>query len=139
MQMDANGKGGLVHEALTSQIIGAAIEVHKELGPGLLESTYESCLCHEFLSRGISFQRQVEVPVLYKGQFVDCGYRIDILVGRVVAIELKSVQKLTPIDEAQLMTYLKLGRFPVGLLINFNTMRLVDGLVRRANTQPRSQ
>jgi GxxExxY protein len=105
---------------LTGQIIGSAIEVHKALGPGLLESAYEECLCHEFDLRGISYKRQHAVPVQYKGAKLDCGYRIDILVDDLVILELKAVDRLDPIHEAQTLTYLKLTGIKIGLLINFN-------------------
>ena len=123
----------LKYEKLTEAIIGAAIEVHRELGPGLLESAYEECLCHEFSSRGLAFRRQVELPVHYKKVNLDCGYRMDLLVEETTVLELKSVEKILPIHEAQLMTYLKLSRKPVGLLLNFNVPVLKDGIVRRAN------
>ena len=121
----------LMEEALTDQIIAAAIEVHKQTGAGLLESCYEQCLCHEFALRGLSFRRQVDLPVRYKGILLDCGYRIDLIVEERVLVELKSVEKLLPIHEAQLMTYLKLSGLRVGLLINFNVVLLKDGIVRR--------
>ena len=105
--------GLLKHENLTESIIGAAIEVHKELGPGLMESAYEECLCHELSVRGLPFQRQVPLPVHYKKIKLDCGYRIDILVGNTVVLELKSVEKILPIHEAQIITYLKLSQMPV--------------------------
>ncbi len=116
--------------ALTEQIIGAAIEVHRELGPGLLESAYEQCLCHELSLRKVGFRRQVKLPVRYKGILLDCGYKIDVVVNRLVVVELKTVDKLMPIHEAQLLTYLKLYRRSVGLLINFNVPLLKDGLKR---------
>jgi GxxExxY protein len=119
------------HDALTEQIIGAAIDVHRELGPGLLESCYETCLLHELSLRGLSAQRQLGLPVEYKGVRVDCGFRIDILVEGQVVVELKAVDKSTPIDEAQLITYLKLSGHRRGLLINFNVRTLKDGLMRR--------
>jgi GxxExxY protein len=115
---------------LTGQIIGSAIEVHKALGPGLLESAYEECLCHEFDLRGILCKRQHPVPVRYKDTKLDCGYRIDVLVEDRVILELKSVDRLEPIHEAQVLTYLKLTRLKVGLLINFNVSVLRDGLKR---------
>jgi GxxExxY protein len=121
----------LQHEELTGRIIGAAIEVHRELGPGLLESSYEECLCHELSLRSIAFRRQLEQPVLYKGLRLDCGYRLDVLAAETVVLELKSVETLLPIHEAQLLTYLRLSRKPVGLLINFNVAVLKDGLIRR--------
>lgn len=122
-------------EQLTAHILHAAITVHKELGPGLLESTYESCLVHELMNAGISFRRQIDLPVVYKGHNVDCGYRVDLIVEGAVLLELKSVDRLAPIHEAQLLTYLRLTRLPVGLLLNFNVTRLKDGIVRRANTR----
>ena len=115
---------------LTGQIIGSAIEVHKTLGPGLLESAYEECLCHEFDLRGISYKRQHAVPVQYKGVKLDCGYRIDVLVEARVILELKSVDCLGLIHEAQVLTYLKLTGHKVGLLINFNVSALKKGIKR---------
>jgi GxxExxY protein len=119
-----------MHAGLTEQIIGAAIEVHRELGPGLLESTYEACLCFELAVRGIPFKRQVPLPVSYKGEFVDCDYRLDLVVADAVIAELKSVDKLHPIFTAQLLTYLGLTKLRVGLIINFNVKLLKDGIVR---------
>ena len=115
----------------TSPILGAALEVHRYLGPGLLESAYEECLCHELRLRGLSFQRQVELPVEYKGLKLDCGYKIDLLVQDEVILELKAVEKLLPIHQAQLLTYLKLAQKGVGLLINFNVPLLTQGIIRR--------
>ncbi|HEY1264351.1 MAG TPA: GxxExxY protein [Terriglobales bacterium] len=114
----------------TSAIIGAAIEVHRHLGPGLLESAYEECLCHELHLRGMEFRRQVELPVEYKGLKLDCGYEIDVLVQDTVILELKALERLTPICEAQLLTYMRLARKSVGLLINFNVPVLARGIVR---------
>lgn len=121
----------LEREALTETIIGAAIEVHKALGPGLLESVYEECLCRELSLRGLSFARQVAVPVTYKEVRLDCNLFIDLLISDVVVVELKSVEKIAEIHEAQLLTYLKLANKKVGLLINFNVELLKDGIVRR--------
>jgi GxxExxY protein len=115
---------------LTRQVIGAAIEVHRQLGPGLLESTYEACLCHELGLSGIGFDFQIPLPLVYKGIRLDCGYRIDLLVENVVIAEVKAVAALAPIHEAQLITYLKLGGVKVGLLINFNVLLLKDGIRR---------
>src|SRR5712672_2057003 len=115
----------------TSQIIGAAIEVHRQLGPGLLESAYEQCLCHELHLRGLPFQCQVELPVSYKGLKLDCGYKIDVVVNNEVIVELKSVERVLPVHEAQLLTYLKLSGKKVGLLINFNSSLLTQGIIRR--------
>ena len=115
---------------LTGQVIGAAIEVHKTLGPGLLESVYEECLCHELDVRHIPYRRQQALPVEYKGVKIDCGYRIDLLVSDLIILELKSVDSLQPIHEAQLLTYIKLTGLRVGLLINFNVRVLKEGIKR---------
>jgi GxxExxY protein len=116
---------------LTEQILGAAIEVHKSLGPGLMESAYEECLCHELNLRGLRFERQVTVPVGYKGVNLDCGYKLDLLVENTVILELKCVDRLTSIHEAQLLTYMKLLNKPVGFIINFNVAVLRNGIVRK--------
>jgi GxxExxY protein len=118
---------------LTGIVIGAAIEVHKTLGPGLMESAYEECLCHELASQKISFERQKELPIVYKGSKLSIGYRIDILVNEQLIIELKSCDTIQPIHEAQVITYLKLSGIKYGLLINFNTPYLKDGIKRLAN------
>ena len=115
----------------TAPIIAAAIEVHRALGPGLLESAYEECLCHEFHVRGMTFERQVDLPVLYKGLRLDCGYKMDLVLNQEVVLELKCVEKILPIHQAQLLTYLKLSGKGVGLLINFNVPLLTQGIVRR--------
>ncbi len=116
----------------TSPIIGAAaVEVHRNLGPGLLESAYEECLCHELHLRGLDCKRQVPLPLLYKGLKLDCGYKIDLIVQDEVLLELKAVERLLPIHEAQLLTYLKLTGKRVGLLINFNVPLLTQGIIRR--------
>jgi GxxExxY protein len=115
---------------LTGQIIGAAIEVHKALGPGLLESVYEECLCHEFGLRQMRYSRQQELPVEYKGVKLDCDYRIDLLVEDLIILELKAVDSLEPIYDAQLLTYLKLAGLKIGLLINFNVPVLKQGIKR---------
>ncbi len=119
--------------AITGDIIASAIEVHRHLGPGLLESTYEICLCRELTLRGIPFVKQQELPVVYKGTRLDVGYRIDVLVENQVIVELKAVEALAPIHSAQLLTYLKLTGCRVGLLINFNVVLLKDGLKRLIN------
>jgi GxxExxY protein len=116
---------------VTEQIIGGAIEVHKALGPGLLESAYEDCLCRELVVRGIPFERQRPLPVEYKGTRLACGYRLDLLVAGAVVVEVKAVSCIEPVHEAQLLTYLKLGGWKVGLLINFNVPVLKDGIRRR--------
>lgn len=118
---------------LTEKIIGAAIEVHRHTGPGLLESTYEECLCYELSHLGLSFKRQVALPVNYKGIKLDCGYKIDLVVEDTVVLELKTVDQLLPIHTAQLLTYLKLSGTPIGLLINFNEPVLKKGLKRLVN------
>lgn len=116
---------------LTREIIGAAIEVHRHLGPGLLESAYVKCLTRELSLKKIPFKREWPLPVVYKGIRLDCTYRLDLLVGDAVVVEIKSVEALTPIHEAQLLTYLKLGGWKVGLLINFNVEILRTGIHRR--------
>ena len=118
---------------LTHDIIGAAIEVHKHLGPGLLESAYEACLCHELTLRKISFARQQPLPVEYKGKRLDCGYRLDVVVEHVVILELKACEKIEAIHKAQLLTYLKLSGLKLGLLLNFNVPILRRGIVRMVN------
>jgi GxxExxY protein len=118
---------------ITEKIIGAAIAVHKGLGPGLLESAYEACLAYELSQRGLRFERQKELPVTYCDVSLDCGYRIDLLVEDTVIVELKAVEELAPIHEAQLISYLKLSGKKVGLLINFNVMVLKDGIRRLVN------
>ena len=119
------------YSSLTEAIIGAAIEVHRELGPGLLESVYESCLAHELTARGLKFERQLPVPAIYKGIPIDIGFRADFVVEATVVLELKAIDRVAAVHEAQLMTYLRLTGKRVGLLINFNTKLLKDGIVRR--------
>ena len=118
------------NEELTFEIRGAATEVHKELGPGLLESAYEKCLCYELSQRKIAFERQVSLPVSYKNLKLDCGYRLDLVVEQTCVLELKAVNEITNVFKAQLLTYMKVGKYPVGLLINFNVPLLKDGIVR---------
>jgi len=118
---------------LTGEVIGAAIEVHKTLGLGLLESAYEECLCRELELRKISYERQKGLPIEYKGLRLDCGYRLDILVADKLILELKACESLQPIHEAQLLTYLKLTGMKIGLLINFNVPMLKQGIKRIAN------
>jgi GxxExxY protein len=117
-------------DALTDQVIGFAIEVHRHLGPGLLESTYEECLCYELDENGIRFKRQVPLPVVYKSVRLDCGYRIDIVVENRLILELKAAERLLPIHEAQVLTYMRLSGVRTGLLLNFNTPVLKDGIRR---------
>lgn len=114
-------------------IVDAAMKVHSALGPGLLESAYETCLKHELLKRNLEVKSQVELPIVYEGIRLDAGYRIDLLVADSVVVELKSVEKIAPIHEAQLLSYLKLSDLQVGLLINFNVMHLKDGIKRMVN------
>ncbi len=118
------------NEELTDKIIAAAIEVHRNLGPGLLESAYEECFCHELYIQGFPFERQNPLPLEYKGIKLDCGYRMDVVVDNKVVVELKCVDKITPVHEAQLLTYLRLSNIKVGLIINFYTPVLKDGLKR---------
>ena len=120
----------LLDESLTKEIIGAAIEVHRELGPGLLESAYEACLCHELSSRGVSFKKQVDLPVEFKGIRLDCGYRMDILVENKVVLELKCVDEINDLHRAQMLTYLKLSKLRIGLLLNFNVPMMKEGIDR---------
>ncbi len=121
---------------LTHEIIGAAIEVHRLLGPGLLESAYEECLCHELTLRKLGVQRQVPVPVVYKEVKLECGYRLDLVVERKVILELKSIEAFSPVHEAITLTYLRLSGYRIGLLINFNVTILKDG-IRRFVFEPR--
>jgi GxxExxY protein len=118
-------------KSLTGRIIGCAMRVHTTLGPGLLESTYQECLCLELEQEGLSYQKEWELPVLYRGHRIDCGYRVDIIVEDKVILELKSVETIKPIHEAQLLTYLKLSGIPLGLLLNFNVEFLRDGIRRK--------
>jgi GxxExxY protein len=118
---------------LSSRIIGAAIEVHKALGPGLLESAYEKCICHELSIGGLSLERQKPLAVRYKGINLDCGYRLDVVVEDAIILELKSCEKIEPIHKAQLLTYLKLSGFKLGLLLNFNVTLMREGIVRIVN------
>ncbi|QDT51981.1 GxxExxY protein [Symmachiella dynata] len=122
----------LLYEKLSSEIFGAAIEVHRQLGPGLLESAYQRCLCHELNLREIPFRKEIELPVQYKGIRLDCAYRIDILVDEKIVLELKAVEQLDKIHEAQLLTYLKLSQKRVGLLMNFNVPLMKHGIKRMA-------
>ena len=117
-------------DSLSNRVIGCAIEVHRELGTGLLESAYEQCLAHELKLGGIQFDRQKNLPVEYKGQKIDCGYRIDLLVEGQLILELKCVDALTSVHQAQLMTYMKLAKIKTGFLINFNVSLLKNGLKR---------
>ena len=117
--------------ALTGRIIAAAIEVHRHVGPGLFESVYEECLCKEFSLRGIAFQRQVRLPLAYKGLSLDCTYRMDLVVENAVVLELKAQENVNKVHEVQLLTYLRLSGLRVGLLINFHSPLLANGIVRK--------
>jgi GxxExxY protein len=118
---------------LSSKIIGAAIEVHKTLGPGLLESAYEKCLCHELNRNNLPFERQKALPIVYKGKRLDCGYKLDIVVENRIILELKSCEQIEPIHKAQLLTYLKLSGLTLGLLLNFRVSVMRDGIARIVN------
>lgn len=118
---------------LSSKIIGAAIDVHKILGPGLLESAYEKCLCYELDQRDLRFDRQRPLPIRYKEQQLDCGYKLDIVVQNTIILELKSCDQIQPIHKAQLLTYLRLSGLKLGLLLNFNVPVMRDGITRIAN------
>ncbi len=121
-------------DEVSGRIIGAAIEVHRHLGPGLLESTYEECLCFELNERGIAYDRQVPLPIVFKGHRLDAGYRMDIVVEQQLIVEVKSVDQLMRIHEAQVLTYLRLSGLQTGLLLNFNTVLLKHGLRRYKST-----
>ena len=130
-------KGGSFQDG-TEQVIGGIIEVHRALGPGLLESAYEACLCAELALRKMRFERQRAIPIRYKGVLGDCGYRVDLIVEEQILLELKSVERLLPIHEAQVVTYLRLANLPVGLLVNFNVSMLRTGLRRLTREHPKT-
>lgn len=117
-------------DPLSEKVIGAAIEVHRGLGPGLLESAYEECLCYELSAKGLKFVRQFKIPIAYKEVKLDCSYRLDAVVSGELAVEVKAVEKLLPVHQAQLLTYLKVSGLPTGLLINFNVPVLKQGIRR---------
>ena len=121
---------GLAGKDFTDEVIGCAIEVHSHLGPGLLESAYEACLCKELAFHNVSFEKQAKLSVTYKDEMIDCGYRADVIVENVSIVEIKAVEKIMPIHEAQLLTYLKLSGLHVGLLLNFNVTRMKNGIKR---------
>ncbi len=121
---------------LSGRVIGACIEIHRSLGPGLLESAYEECLCHELSLQGLAFERQRPLPVAYKGIKLDCGYRLDVVVQSQIIVELKAVPELLPVHEAQLLTYLRLSGLNLGLLVNFNVAVLKNGIKRIVNNLP---
>jgi GxxExxY protein len=120
-----------IYKEFTGAIIAAAIEVHRELGPGLFESVYEECFCRELTLRSLSYRRQIDLPVVYKGLMLGHGYRLDVVVEERVVVELKAVERILPVHKAQLLTYLRITGTPVGLLINFNSPVLTQGIVRR--------
>lgn len=120
-------------KTISGHVVDAAMKVHSALGPGLLESAYETCLKHELVKRGLEIKSQVELPIVYDGVRLDAGYRIDLLVSNAILVELKSVDKIAPIHEAQLLSYLKLSNLQVGLLMNFNVIHLKDGIKRMVN------
>jgi GxxExxY protein len=120
----------LLDGALTEQVIGSAIEVHRRLGPGLLESAYEACLCCELNQAGVAFERQAGIPIIYRDMRLEAGYRADLIVAQKVIVEIKAVEAIQAVHEAQLLTYLRLGSYRVGLLLNFHALRLKDGLRR---------
>ena len=123
----------MVENNISSKIIGACIEVHKQLGPGLLESSYEHCLAYELKLLGLDVKQQVALPIVYKEVKLDAGYRIDLIVENKIIVEIKSVEDLAPIHTAQILTYLKLKDLKLGLLINFNSVKVVDGIKRVIN------
>ena len=130
--MDANPKARA--DAYSSLIIGAAIQVHRRLGPGLLEAAYETCLCQELIQQGIPFRRQVGIRMEYAGQQIDCAFRADMVVDNLVLVEIKSVEKLLPVHSAQVLTYLRITGLPLGLLLNFNATTISRGIRRFLNT-----
>src|SRR5262245_31308312 len=123
---------------ITEKIISSAITIHKKLGPGLLESTYEACLAYEITRLGLKVERQKSLPVMYERVRLDCGYRLDLVVEKTVVVELKAIDNVLPVHKAQLLSYLRLSGLPVGLLINFHVMMLKDGISRLVNNFPRS-
>jgi GxxExxY protein len=120
-------------DAISRQIVDSAIKVHTALGCGLLESVYETCLAHELTARGLGVRKQVVMPIQYEGVTLDAGYRLDLLICEKVVVEIKAVERMLPLYAAQLLTYLKLGGYKLGLLLNFNTVHLRDGIRRVAN------
>jgi GxxExxY protein len=135
-ELENGGERRMEVDEVTERIIGAAIEVHRRLGPGLLESAYHACLIHEFEKRGIRFERQVALPIVYDGVRLECAYRIDIVVEGCVIVELKAIESVLPVHGAQLLSYLRLARLPAGLLINFHVPALRDGIRRYINSRP---
>jgi GxxExxY protein len=127
---------GLNGEEITDQILGGAIAVHRALGPGLLESAYEACLAFELLERRLRVERQASLPVVYRGVRIDCGFRLDLVVESTVVVEIKAVERILPVHEAQILTYLKLSGHPIGLLLNFNVPMMKDGIRRFLRDSP---
>jgi len=127
---------GLKGEEITEQILGSAIAVHRALGPGLLESAYEACLAFELLERRLRVERQASLPVVYRGVRIDCGYRLDLVVEAMVVVEIKAVERILPVHEAQILTYLKLSGLSIGLLLNFNVPMMKDGIRRFVQDSP---
>ncbi|MDT8317542.1 MAG: GxxExxY protein [bacterium] len=131
--------GGGRLNAITEKIIGSAINVHRELGPGLLESAYEACLVHDLLGAGLKVEQQKPLPVIYRDVKLDCAYRLDLMIENIVIVEIKSVEKLMPVHSAQLLSYLKLSGCSLGLLMNFNVEMLKTGIRRIVNNFPDSR
>ncbi|MFI4934853.1 MAG: GxxExxY protein [Caulobacterales bacterium] len=127
------GGRGVDENVLGEQILGCALKVHRALGPGLLESAYEACLAHEFEKADIEFQRQLTLPLVYDGVSIDAGYRLDLLVANCVVVEIKAIDKIADVHRAQLLSYLRLGGYRLGYLLNFNVALMRDGIVRLAN------
>ena len=127
---------GLKGEEITEQILGSAVAVHRALGPGLLESAYEACLAFELLERRLRVERQVSLPVVYRGVRIDCGYRLDLVVEAMVVVEIKAVERILAVHEAQILTYLKLSGLSIGLLLNFNVPMMKDGIRRFVQDSP---
>jgi GxxExxY protein len=134
--MTAGGRTKEQYNRITDAVIGAAVEVHRQLGPGLLESSYEACLAYELIQRGLKVERQKELPLRYKAVALDCGYRLDLLIEDCVVVEVKATEQMTPLYEAQLLSYLRLSGCKVGLLINFNSTTLLGGVRRLVNGFP---
>jgi GxxExxY protein len=126
------------HNSITKEILGSAIEVHRALGPGLLESVYTACLHYELSARGLRWRAQQPIPIIYKGIALDVSYRVDLIIEDYVVVEVKSVDKLSGVHDAQLLTYLRLTESPVGLLINFNVAKLMDGMRRLLNPRAKN-
>jgi GxxExxY protein len=133
MDLDKEKMNEIGMNQLTDMVIGCAIEVHKQLGPGLLESTYEECLTYELIQKGLFIERQKPLPVIYKDVNLECGYRMDILVDHRLVVEIKAVDSIMPVHEAQVITYLKLSKCKVGLLLNFNVKLMKSGIRRIVN------